>query len=65
LSGGSSHICLRPGQVSSESYPRVQVDPQRHTSPIWIGEAGITYEVEVALVDGLVEMSRIRKVSYE
>jgi len=27
-------------------------------------EACISYEVEVTLIDGLVEMSRIRKVSY-
>ena len=28
-------------------------------------DAGISYEVEVTLIDGLVEMSRIRKVSYD
>jgi hypothetical protein len=35
------------------------------TVVLYDGEAGIAYEVEVALIDGLVEMSRIRKVSYE
>lgn len=28
-------------------------------------DAGVSYEVEVTLIDGLVEMSRIRKVSYD